>query len=122
MAVLFNYPDREFRLWMYVPTHSKLLLRSGLETSGISRIDILFTSVSWVSLPLVLDGMKVETWDPAWPTGELERWMGPSFDTTGLMMFQGKNYKGFVRAEIIQADESNLLFRDLDIWGVVPPV
>ncbi|MFI6395415.1 hypothetical protein ACIBHY_28305 [Nonomuraea sp. NPDC050547] len=41
-----DYPDRRFRLWVYVPTHSKLLLRSGRETSGTTTIDIAFAGVA----------------------------------------------------------------------------
>jgi hypothetical protein len=55
------FPDRQFRLWRFISTHSQLLLQSQAdEHSGhLYRIEVLFPGVAHMSLPPYLDALHV---------------------------------------------------------------
>jgi len=56
--------SRNFRLWKYSPSHSTLLLRSNKSEEIIdeqeSTIDIDFTDVKYVELPISLTGVRLQ--------------------------------------------------------------
>ena len=41
-------------------SHGPLLLRSGKSDGNLTRVDILFYDVCWVTLPVWLDGIRIE--------------------------------------------------------------
>lgn len=120
MELNIDYPERRFRLWVYVPSHSKLLLRSGLETSGTSRIDIAFGGVLAVSLPVSMDGFTIEKPD-AQSIRSVATQLGPRLDLDDLLIVRGRDYSGYIVASIIEIDESDRRMREQDKWGITPP-
>ena len=69
-----NFP-RVFQIWTYQVGHGALLLHSTKTDEHPSRIDVLFVAVSFMSLPTLLDGLRVEVADAApadTPAGTLE--------------------------------------------------
>ena len=51
--------DRRFQLWCYSVGHSQLLLRANPVTEQDERIEVLFKSVDWISVPTVFSGLRV---------------------------------------------------------------
>ena len=52
--------DRNFSLHFYWVSHGVLLLRSGTTNEHSSRIEILFSDVLWMALPVWLEGVRIE--------------------------------------------------------------
>jgi len=52
--------DRMFSLHLYWVSHGLLLLRSGKSNQQPTRIDILFGDVRWMTLPVWLEGIRIE--------------------------------------------------------------
>ncbi|MEU4540299.1 hypothetical protein AB0G15_36215 [Streptosporangium sp. NPDC023825] len=121
MKTLLSYPDRRFRLWAYVPTHSNLLIRSGKETSGTTRIDIAFNGVSVVNLPVLMEGLTIERPDPRSArtmdvAGGLD-----GFSARRLLIVRGVGYEGHIVALKFETDESDKRFPERDKWGIASP-
>jgi hypothetical protein len=57
--------DRSFSLHLYWVSHGLLLLRSGKTNKHPSRIDILFSDVRWMALPVWFEGIRVERGEPS---------------------------------------------------------
>lgn len=57
--------DRSFSLHMYWVNHGLLLLRSGKTNKDSSRIDILFSDVRWMALPVWFEGIRIERGEPS---------------------------------------------------------
>lgn len=51
--------DRRFQLWYYSVGHSQLLLRANPVAELDERIEVLFKSVDWISMPTVFDGLGI---------------------------------------------------------------
>lgn len=115
-----GYPKRRFRMWAYVPSHSRLLIRSGRETSGTTRIDIAFGDVSAVSLPVTMDGLIIDS-----PSRRQLRDLAPLIGFEPIrehvMIVAGKSYRGYVVASFLGVDESNRAFHEPDKWGILSP-
>ncbi|MEV4800215.1 hypothetical protein AB0K18_09365 [Nonomuraea sp. NPDC049421] len=120
MRFAIAYREREFRLWSYVPSHSRLLLRSGRETSGTTRIDIAFGDVSAVSLPVLMDGLTVEQPD-AQATHDVAARLGPRAQLDDLLILRGHGYHGYVLASLVEVDESDRPLWEPDKWGICSP-
>ncbi|WP_440082053.1 hypothetical protein [Streptosporangium sp. LJ11] len=120
MKLDIDYPERIFRLWIYVPTHSKLLLRSGLETSGTSRIDIAFGGVLAVSLPVSMEGLTIGKPDSK-SIRSVAAQLGSRLNLDDLLIVRGRDYGGYIVASIIEIDESDRRMREQDKWGITPP-
>ncbi|MGW4407559.1 hypothetical protein ACWEJ6_26290 [Nonomuraea sp. NPDC004702] len=114
------FPERTFRMWIYVPTHSKLLLRSGVDTSGTTTIDIAFGDVSAVSLPVSMEGLTIERPD-AQAVNAVTAQLGPRHDLDNLLIVRGRDYRGYVVAGIVETDEHERRLRERDRWGIIPP-
>ncbi|MFI6497914.1 hypothetical protein [Nonomuraea typhae] len=114
-----DYPDRKFRLWIYTPSHSKLLLRSGLETSGTTTIDIAFGDVSAVSLPVSMNGLTIEAPDAQSARAVADQ-LGSHLDPDRLLVVRGQGYRGYVVASIVEMDEHHRRLRERDKWGIIP--
>lgn len=52
--------QRRFSIQVYWASHGLLLLRSHKSEQHSTRIDILFTDVRWMALPVWLDGVQIE--------------------------------------------------------------
>lgn len=121
MTKLFEYPERKFRLWVYAPSFSRLLLRSGKETSGTTTIDIAFGDVDWINLPIIMTGLIIErptaTKMRQILTSEAARELNPN----KIMTVYGSNYEGYISAGLMESDENDLWFRERDKWGIAPP-
>jgi hypothetical protein len=114
-----DYPDRRFRLWIYLPSHSKLLLRSGRETSSTTTIDIAFGDVSAVSLPVSMDGLTIESPDSK-SIRNVAAQLGPRLDLDNLLIVRGRDYRGYVVASMVETDEHDRRLRERDKWGIIP--
>lgn len=57
--------DRSFSLHVYWVSHGLLLLRSGKTNKFSSRIDILFSDVRWMALPVWFEGIRIERGEPS---------------------------------------------------------
>jgi hypothetical protein len=55
LALPVRVPDRRFRLWSYVPSHSELVLRTDFEPDEL-HVELLFKPVYQINLPVVMDG------------------------------------------------------------------
>jgi hypothetical protein len=51
--------SRSFRVWVYVASHGTLLLRSVKDETHPTRLDVLFKSTRYMSLPAVIDGLVI---------------------------------------------------------------
>jgi hypothetical protein len=119
VEINIDYPARIFRLWIYVPTHSNLLLRSGLETSGTTTIDIAFRGVSAVSLPVSMDGLTIGKPDQQ-SIRAVAAQLGSSLNLDNLLIVRGQQYWGYVVARRVETDEHDRRFRERDKWGIIP--
>ncbi|GLX96738.1 hypothetical protein [Herbidospora sp. NBRC 101105] len=118
MDLLAAYPDRQFRLWAYVPTHSKLLLRSGDETPDGIRIDIAFLSVRWIELPLIMQGLLISRL-PSRTEGVASGAPPELNKAEQWFLVKGDNYRGSLVAQSFEIDERRgARFRDIDKWGI----
>ncbi|MEV4399571.1 hypothetical protein [Nonomuraea sp. NPDC049607] len=55
-----RFPNRRFRIWSYVPTHSGLVLRTEFEPNT-PHIELLFQDVRQINLPAMMpDGLVVD--------------------------------------------------------------
>ncbi|WP_271219723.1 hypothetical protein [Streptosporangium carneum] len=113
-----NYPDREFRWWIYLPSHSTFLLRSGRETSGTTRIDVAFNDVSALELPVIMSGLTIEKPEPVKVRELLARGCVNAHTLDNLMTVRGSGYEGYIVAAIIGTDESAKRFQEDDVWGI----
>ncbi|MDP9863278.1 MULTISPECIES: hypothetical protein [Streptosporangium] len=50
-----SFPDRRFRIWSYVPSHSELVLRTEFEPDA-PHIELLFKPVYQINLPVAMSG------------------------------------------------------------------
>ncbi|GCE09234.1 hypothetical protein [Dictyobacter aurantiacus] len=119
MAALLHFPDRIFSIWKYTISHRQLILRSVKDKErGIStRVDILFKSVAWMSLPISFSDLRVDAASP-----EQVEFMTTSSgailqDTEKLFVLRGKSSQGYVAASVYAFDESTREFDEPDIWG-----
>ncbi|MGW6495627.1 hypothetical protein [Nonomuraea angiospora] len=55
LSLPLSFPDRRFRLWTYVPSHSELVLRTELEPPA-PHIELLFKAVRHLDLPVTMSG------------------------------------------------------------------
>lgn len=51
--------ERDFKVWHYTFSWSRLLLRSGPRNDDDTRVDVLFSNVIYVQLPMVLSRLKI---------------------------------------------------------------
>ncbi len=55
-----RFPNRRFRIWSYVPSHSGLVLRTEFEPDT-PHIELLFQGVRQINLPVTMtDGLVVD--------------------------------------------------------------
>ncbi|MEV0151768.1 MULTISPECIES: hypothetical protein [unclassified Nonomuraea] len=55
-----RFPNRRFRIWSYVPSHSGLVLRTEFEPDA-PHIELLFQGVRQINLPATMtDGLVVD--------------------------------------------------------------
>lgn len=52
--------DRRFSIHLYWVSHGLLLLRSGKSGHLSTRVDILFSDVRWMTLPVWFEDLKIE--------------------------------------------------------------
>jgi hypothetical protein len=55
--------NRLFSVHLYWVSHGVLLLRSAKTNQHPSRVDILFSDVRWIGLPVWFDGIRIELGD-----------------------------------------------------------
>ncbi|WP_433433106.1 hypothetical protein [Nonomuraea sp. CA-141351] len=55
LSLPLSFPDRPFRLWSYVPSHSELVIRTEFDPTA-PHIELLFKSVRQLNLPVTMDG------------------------------------------------------------------
>jgi hypothetical protein len=48
-----HFPNRRFRIWSYVPSHSELVLRTEFEPDAL-HIELLFKGVRKINLPVTM--------------------------------------------------------------------
>ncbi|MFI9556182.1 hypothetical protein [Nonomuraea endophytica] len=58
LALPLAFPNRRFRLWSYVPTHSGLVVRTEFEPDQ-PHVELLFQSVHLINLPARMNGLMV---------------------------------------------------------------
>ncbi|MEV4837833.1 hypothetical protein AB0K05_25150 [Nonomuraea sp. NPDC049486] len=58
LALPLAFPNRRFRLWSYVPTHSGLVVRTEFEPDT-PHVELLFQSVHLINLPARMNGLMV---------------------------------------------------------------
>jgi hypothetical protein len=51
--------ERRFTMHLYWTSHGLLLLRSGKSKENLTRVDILFRDVTWMTLPTWFDGLEI---------------------------------------------------------------
>jgi hypothetical protein len=52
--------DGSFAVWSYTIGHGRLLLRRPKSAAFPTRVDILFKNVAWVSLPMNMEGLRID--------------------------------------------------------------
>ena len=75
LALPLAFPNRRFRLWTYLPTHSGLVVRSEFEP-GTPHVELLFQLVRQINLPTWMNGLMVAV-------GEDSETSGVTFTMTG---------------------------------------
>jgi hypothetical protein len=55
-----SFPNRRFSLHFYWVSHGLLLLRSGITEKNATRVDLLFSDVLWLSIPVWMNGLLIE--------------------------------------------------------------
>jgi hypothetical protein len=63
MSTLAKLPieySRQFSIQLYWNSHGVLLLRSRKTKENPTRLDILFSDVRWMALPVWFDGIRIE--------------------------------------------------------------
>jgi hypothetical protein len=63
MSTLAKLPieySRQFSIQLYWDSHGVLLLRSRKTAEHPTRVDIVFSDVRWIALPVWFDGIRIE--------------------------------------------------------------
>ncbi|MFC5819676.1 hypothetical protein [Nonomuraea harbinensis] len=68
LALPLAFPDRRFRLWSYVPTHSGLVVRSEFEPDT-PHVEVLFQVVHLINLPTRMNGLVVAVGEDSGASG-----------------------------------------------------
>ncbi|MEO3799413.1 hypothetical protein [Nonomuraea sp. B1E8] len=55
LSLPLSFPDRRFRLWSYMPSHSELVIRTEFDSTA-PHIELLFKPVRQINLPVTMDG------------------------------------------------------------------
>ncbi|MFC0112295.1 hypothetical protein [Kibdelosporangium aridum] len=115
---LIDLPGREFRVWTYAPGHSTLLLRSGKESSGTTRIDVVFMNVGWLNIPIYMNGLVVERPSSVEVSRIVERDKAISGRVKEILIVRGADYRGHLIAGAVEVDESDRAYNEIDKWEV----
>jgi hypothetical protein len=95
------FPHRRFRIWVYVPTHSELTLRTEFEPDEL-HVELLFKSVSAIKLPTHMDGgLVVDVADRAMASTvlrDLGTRIGPE---SRVFTIKGNHFAGHVVADYL---------------------
>ncbi|MBB3726918.1 hypothetical protein [Nonomuraea dietziae] len=60
LSLPLSFPERRFRIWSYMPSHSELVLRTEFQP-GAPHIELLFKPVYQINLPAAMpDGLVVD--------------------------------------------------------------
>lgn len=68
LALPLAFPNRRFRLWSYMPTHSGLVVRSEFEPDA-PHIELFFQSVDLIDLPTWMNGLVVAVGEDSGASG-----------------------------------------------------
>ncbi|MFG1948267.1 hypothetical protein [Nonomuraea sp. NPDC048826] len=68
LALPLAFPNRRFRLWSYVPTHSGLVVRSEFEPD-LPHVEVLFQVVHLINLPTRMNGFMVAVGEDSGASG-----------------------------------------------------
>ena len=110
-----DHPDRTFKVWGYEIGHSWLLLRSNKGVSRVTadrtfvtRINVLFTNVNAISLPMMCDGLSVSVLRAAAAEHVNAAIGGPRpFATQRVFHLVGSNFSGSVIAGAMFVEEDD---------------
>jgi hypothetical protein len=88
-----SYPDREFRFWDFVPSHSQLVIRSPGAEAGEVNVDFHFRGVMLIDAPTQLRGIEIDS-PTSREAGSARRRLPTSVDHEWIriLVSQGRRY------------------------------
>lgn len=101
--------NRIFKLWYYTVSHKQMLLRS-IGKGEICNLDIYFSDVSYIEIPMEMDGiqiLKTEKEDIDYITGKI----GSTDKTITVLM--NRSHKFYVVSSVIKIFENDLSMFEL---------
>lgn len=101
--------DRIFKLWYYTVSHKQMLLRS-IGKGEIRNLDIYFSDVSYIEIPMEMDGiqiLKTEEEDIDYIAGKIGR-----TDKT-ITVLMSRSHKYYVVSSAIKIFENDLSMFEL---------
>jgi hypothetical protein len=105
----FNSP-RRFSIWFFTKSHGQLLLLSEKGNTEKTRIELLFSDVAVVNLPIYMRGLKVAIADEMTTKRELSRVPPQLGNAKKLFLMDGVDWSGHVVAASVWSAEADREF------------
>lgn len=115
MTSAYAFPSRKFQVWLYTVGHRMLLIRSVRTDVCPTRIDVLFSDVSFFALPTWPDGLSLRQWNASHgdvPIGAAE-WVNSHRGVTDQWwLLEGDGWRGYVCCGSVSVAEDTLGYDD----------
>jgi hypothetical protein len=111
----FSSP-RYFRIWKFEIGHGQLLLRSTKEDYPSGRLDVYFTRVKFMNIPVNMKGLSIIEGAPNDSIEIYSAYKGV-FELCGKTYhIEGEHYKGFIVADDVVWHSDNGNYDDPSYW------
>jgi len=116
-----RFPERDFQVWCYGVSHGQLLLRSVKSPNHSTRVDVLFTELVAVHIPMAFHGLTIREMSGKERLGLRIQLGSRTLHEQKTFLIQGSNFEGYVVAAALfwQEDEGEY-FDPTEITAFLP--